>query len=130
MRLIKSRCMPFVVGMLAAVVMFSPAHAAESDTQGLRVEPPKSIHVRQLVNQDGQTVNFPASGRWQLAIFGFTSCPDICPVTLQKAAVILKRLGADAAGLDVVFLSVDSDHDRPEVIRKFVTVHDARIQGL
>lgn len=130
MHLNKLRCLPIVAGMLAVVTVLSPVHAAESDTQGLRVEPPKSIHVRQLVNQDGQTVNFPALGRWQLAFFGFTTCPDICPVTLQKAAVILKHLGAEAAGLDVVFLSVDSDRDRPDVVRTFVGKHDARIRGL
>ena len=119
-------------GLMAAMLWVAclPAQAADNDALGLRVEPPKAINVHALINQDGQAVSFPAKGKWQLAIFGFTSCPDICPVTLQKAAVVLKRLGAKAAELEVVFLSVDSDRDQPDVVKKFVSVHDARIQGL
>ena len=126
----KSICAPVLLAVTIALLACLPVHAADNDALGLRVEPPKAISVRTLINQDGQAVSFPATGKWQLAIFGFTTCPDICPVTLQKAAVVLKRLGAKAAGLEVVFLSVDSDRDQPDVIKKFVSVHDVRIQGL
>jgi len=126
----KCRRVSALLVIMACLTVFAPAQAKDSDAQGLRVEPPKSISVRTLINQDGQAVSFPATGKWQLAIFGFTNCPDICPVTLQKAAVVLRRLGSKAADLQVVFLSVDSDHDQPDVVKKFVSVHDARIQGL
>jgi protein SCO1/2 len=122
--------MPILPGVITAVLALAPAQAADTDAQGLRVEPPKAVTVRTLINQDGQAVRFPAPGKWQLAFFGFTACPDICPVTLQKAAMVLKRLGARAAELEVVFLSIDSDRDQPDVVRKFVAVHDTRIQGL
>jgi protein SCO1/2 len=126
----KCKWAPGLLVMTIALIACIPAHAVDTDTLGLRVEPPKAISVRTLINQDGQAVSFPATGKWQLVIFGFTSCPDICPVTLQKAAVVLRRLGAKAADLEVVFLSVDSDRDQPDVVKKFVSVHDARIQGL
>jgi len=106
------------------------ATAAENAPHGFRVEPPKEIVRHQLINQDGRTVNFPATGKWQLAFFGFTSCPDVCPVTVEKSAQVLKRLGPRAAAVEAVFLSVDSERDQPEQVKKFVAIHDPRIQGL
>jgi protein SCO1/2 len=123
------RCAAVV--LVGLTVRTAPADAAGGDSQGLRVEPPKAIRTHTLVNQDGKSVAFPESGKWQLAFFGFSSCPDVCPATLQKAAQVLKRLGpGEAAGLEVVFLSIDSDRDQPEVVKRFVSVHDPRIQGL
>lgn len=127
----KSGLLLSVAVVLTGLVTWSALSSADvGDSAGLRIEPPKAIHAHTLVNQDGQSVQFPSSGRWQLAFFGFTSCPDICPLTLQKAATVLKRLGPKASGLEMVFLSIDSDRDQPDVVKKFVSVHDPRIQGL
>lgn len=119
---------------IAAVVLTNlagrPVLAADNQPHGFRVEPPKAIVSHELVNQDGHTVRFPATGKWQLAFFGFTSCPDICPLTVEKSAQVLKRLGARAADMQAVFLSVDSDRDHPEQVKKFTAIHDPRIQGL
>lgn len=104
--------------------------AAEDEVQGLPVEPPKLISVHTLVNQDGHAVSFPATGKWQLAFFGFTSCPDVCPMTMHKASEILKQLGSLADELEAVFLSVDSGTDQPEVVKKFVSTHASHITGL
>lgn len=103
---------------------------ADKEIQGLKVAPPKTIHSHTLINQDSKTVLFPASGRWQLAFFGFTSCPDICPVTMQKASQVLKKLGSRANELEAVFLSIDSGRDEPDVVKKFVSAHASHITGL
>jgi len=120
--------------LLAAVTVpilaGQPALAIDSEPHGFRVEPPKPIVSHELVDQDGHSVSFPATGKWQLAFFGFTSCPDICPLTVEKSARVLKRLGPRAADVRAVFLSVDSDRDHPEQVKKFIAVHDPRIQGL
>jgi protein SCO1/2 len=88
------------------------------------------ISVHTLVNQEGQAVTFPATGKWQLAFFGFTSCPNVCPMTMHKASEILKQLGSRADELEAVFLSVDSGRDNPEVVKKFVSTHASHITGL
>jgi protein SCO1/2 len=120
-----------VAVVLVGLMTWSAASSADvSEIAGMRIEPPKAIHVRTLVNQDGQSVQFPASGRWQLAFFGFTSCPDICPLTVQKSAQVLKYLGPRASAVEMVFLSIDSDRDQPEQVKKFIAPHDPRIQGL
>jgi protein SCO1/2 len=98
---------------------------------GLRVEPPKAIRGEALVDHDGQATRFPLSqDRWQLAFFGYTHCPDVCPITLHKARMLLDQLGPQASRLQVLFLSIDTTRDHPEQVKQFVTRHDARIKGL
>jgi protein SCO1 len=119
----------FLLASVAAGLWIAPAFA-DRDTQGLRINPPKAIHARVLINQDGTTVTFPSTGKWQLAFFGFTACPDICPITMHKAAAALQLLGNRASQLEVVFLSIDSERDQPDILKKFVAAQDPRIQGL
>jgi len=61
-------------------------------------------------------------GHWNLVFFGFTHCPDICPLTLQVLADAKKQLAA--AGFErlprIVLVSVDPERDTPEVLAQYV----------
>ena len=59
-------------------------------------------------------------GELLVVFFGYTHCPDICPVTLSGIRVALGRLGADARRVEIAFVTVDPAHDTPAVLRKFV----------
>jgi protein SCO1/2 len=116
---------------LAAMLWCVVGAGAASDFQGLRVEPPKAIQGVTLLNPQGQAVAFPLSiSNWQLVAFGYTHCPDVCPMTLHKAALLLQQLGADAKRVQVVFISIDSGRDNPQTMQEFTTPIDARILGL
>ncbi len=97
---------------------------------GLAVSPPRRIHPYTFVNQDGSDVVFPAAGRWKIVFFGYTNCPDVCPMTLHKVMQVLNRLGPQAGGLDVFFISIDSERDKVPEMKAFVRRMDARITGL
>jgi len=72
----------------------------------------------QLVDQDGRPVDQTIlKGRWSAVFFGYVSCPDICPATMQTLATAQNRLGADAARLQVVFISVDPARDTPAQLK-------------
>lgn len=72
------------------------------DSRSIAVAPAKHIHPHTFVNQDGAgTVFPPANGRWRIVFFGYTNCPDVCPMTLHKVVQVFDRLGPQAAGLDV-----------------------------
>jgi protein SCO1/2 len=82
---------------------------------------------------DGQGRTLPANpwpGRYQLVLFGFASCADVCPLTLLALRESLKLLGQDAARVVPVFISVDPERDRGEALARYVRAFDARIQGL
>ena len=85
----------------------------------------------ELVDQDGRTVRgADLRGKLQLVFFGFTTCPDICPTTLTKITAALEDLGADAAALRPVLITVDPERDTPTVLKEYLTAFDPRILGL
>lgn len=72
----------------------------------------------QLIDQDGRKVDQSIlKGRWSALFFGYVSCPDICPATMQTLATAQTRLGADAARLQIVFISVDPARDTPAQLK-------------
>jgi len=72
----------------------------------------------QLIDQDGRPVDESIlKGRWSAVFFGYVSCPDICPATMQTLAAAKTRMGAEAANLQVVFISVDPARDTPAQLK-------------
>ena len=76
-------------------------------------------------------------GKYMLIYFGFTFCPDVCPVEMKKLAEIADNLKERGIGLDVVqptFVSVDYRRDTPEMIKdyikQFTNGDDTKIKGL
>lgn len=69
-------------------------------------------------------------GKVVVLFFGFTHCPDICPTTLADMAAVLKKLGPDAARVQVLFVTVDPERDTPEVLAKYVPAFDPAFLGL
>jgi protein SCO1 len=69
-------------------------------------------------------------GRYLLVSFGYTSCPDVCPTTLQAVHTVLERLGPGADQLVPIFITVDPARDTRERLGLFVGNFDARIRGI
>lgn len=117
--------------ILLSVVGLSVASSAPAGFNGLRIEPPKQIHTGTLLDGQGQTTIFPIkTEKWQLVLFGYTNCPDVCPLSLQKTASLLKVLKQESDRLQVIFISIDSYRDAPEIMNAFTTKFDKRIIGL
>jgi protein SCO1/2 len=60
-------------------------------------------------------------GKWSAVFFGYTYCPDVCPTTLQALGEAQDRLGPKAAGLQVVFISVDPGRDTPAQLKTYLS---------
>lgn len=67
-----------------------------------------------------------------LFFFGFTECPDICPITLREysSAFLMKEFATIADSIDFYFVSVDPNTDSPEVIASYLDSYSAKIFGL
>ncbi|MFO1427494.1 MAG: SCO family protein [Steroidobacteraceae bacterium] len=72
--------------------------------------------------------DFP--GRFQLLTFGYTSCPDVCPLTLTRMVQAQRLLGASSAQLQLIFITLDPERDGPEAIARYTAYFDPRIIGL
>lgn len=69
-------------------------------------------------------------GKAVVLFFGFAHCPDICPTTLADMAGVMKVLGADAARVQVLFVTVDPERDTGEVLAKYVPAFHPAFLGL
>jgi protein SCO1/2 len=84
-----------------------------------------------LTDQDGRPVtDADYAGKWKLVFFGFTSCPEVCPTTLNQMALMLKALGPLADKVQPLFITVDPERDTPAVLKSYTEAFDARITGL
>jgi protein SCO1 len=71
-------------------------------------------------------------GRWSLLFFGYTHCPDICPLTLAQVKGFYRSLKGTPyqADTQVVFVSVDPKRDTPEVLKRYVGYFDPAFVGV
>jgi protein SCO1/2 len=70
-------------------------------------------------------------GRVTLLFFGYTHCPDICPMQLTNIAAAFNRIGADtAAKIQVLFVTIDPKRDTGEVLNRWVHAIDPRFVAL
>ena len=69
-------------------------------------------------------------GKVTAVFFGFLSCPDACPNTLNSMVKLKKILGKKANEFQVIFVSIDPERDTPENLRKFLSSFDDEFQGL
>lgn len=70
------------------------------------------------------------AGRPTAVSFGYTHCPSMCPTALLKLSNVLAALGPSAASLQVLFVSVDPEHDGADQLRQYLASFDTRITGL
>jgi len=69
-------------------------------------------------------------GKVVVMFFGFTHCPDVCPPTMAKLAVLMKRLGDDAQRVQVLFITVDPENDTVKQLAGFVPQFNPTFIGL
>src|SRR5256885_863661 len=80
-----------------------------------------------LVDGTGRTVTDKTyRGRWELVFFGYSFCPDLCPMTLGVVADALDRLGPLAAKVQPIFVTLDPKRDTPAVVTDYVASFDKR----
>lgn len=69
-------------------------------------------------------------GKVVLLYFGYTHCPDVCPLTLAQLHVVMQRLGPLADGARILFVSVDPARDTAPIMHAYVNAFDPRAVGL
>lgn len=86
----------------------------------------------ELIDTSGDTITADETdGEIRMVFFGFTSCPDVCPATLQKLSRAVKDMpGELQQDTRIVFISVDPGRDTPDRIRSYVDFFSERAIGL
>lgn len=103
---------------------------------------PPELHGT-LITEDWPTTDFTLAGRGNqpvklsdfqgklvLLYFGYTHCPDMCPMTLADARVAMQALGDAANEIQLVMVSVDPERDTPDWLNDYVQRFDERFLGV
>ena len=69
-------------------------------------------------------------GKATALFFGFTNCPDVCPMTLNKLDYISNNLGKEKRNLKIFFISIDPKRDTPEVMKNYLSSFENKIVGI
>lgn len=84
-----------------------------------------------LTDDNGKSVSASDfKGKVVLLYFGYTHCPDVCPLTLTHLHVVMQHLGAEADRAHILFVSVDPARDTPAVLHQYVHAFDSHVTGL
>ncbi|MFZ6030062.1 MAG: SCO family protein [Chloroflexota bacterium] len=121
----------FALGLLAAVVVASLLLRKPYQYRGSLIEPARPASDFTLTAGDGRPFTLSTQrGRAVLIFFGYTHCPDVCPVALSEYKQIRRRLGSTADSVTYLFITVDPERDTPQVIGDYTGLFDPAIIGL
>ena len=99
--------------------------------QGSLIENPEPAPDFVLTDQHGDPYQLAEQrGRLVLLFFGYTHCPDVCPLTLAEYREIKSRLGEQASQVEFIFITVDPERDTPERMYRYVNGFDPDFVGL
>jgi protein SCO1/2 len=103
-----------------------------SPIQGVVLSPARKVAVPALIKDDAKTFTLnDLSGHWSLLYFGYTHCPDICPVTMGVLAQAKKSATAiNHIFPQVFFISVDPDRDKVSMLADYVQYFDKDFTGV
>jgi protein SCO1/2 len=125
--------------MLALVVLAGcgrredRAASAAGDYHGAILVPPAPQPDFTLPTTDGRPYHFKTEthGYVALLFFGYTHCPDVCPVHMANLAAVLNRLPVSVSGsVKVIFATVDPERDTPRVLRQWLDHFTPSFVGL
>jgi protein SCO1 len=125
---------PLMLALLTGCNMGSggntSSQSAQGDLVGAKIGAPFT-----LVNQNGQPTRWADfAGQYRLVYFGYSYCPDVCPVDLQRImqgfSQFEKARPALAAKVQPMLISVDPQRDTPQVLKNYVAAFHPRLIGL
>lgn len=95
------------------------------------IDPPRQLAEFQLKDDSGD-IFLPDQfkDKWNILFFGFTYCPDICPLTMKQMSDVKQSLGENSEKIRFFLVSVDPDRDKPENLRTYLDNFDTEFKGL
>lgn len=122
-------CLAFVA-LVVGIFVYNTVREPTLDEDALRergvylLPRPRDIAPFELTDAQGGTfTDDDLEGHWTFAFFGYTSCPDICPVALSVLGQVQRQLREQnptlADDFHVLFVSVDPERDDPKRLREY-----------
>jgi protein SCO1/2 len=128
----QARLVSALIAALLAGVLLVGCSAEAGKWNGTDVEgimPDLSFTMTRA--SDGKEVTAAEyDGKVKLLFFGYTFCPDICPLTLANVSRALEEIGKEADAVRVLFVTVDPERDTLEVLKEYTSAFAPQVVGL
>ncbi|OUR60725.1 hypothetical protein A9Q74_12210 [Colwellia sp. 39_35_sub15_T18] len=120
-----------IVAAIVGVLVFQQMSKLPQPEHALYYQQPRAIKAFELTKHDGQPFGKQQLvGRWSLVFFGYTSCPDVCPTTLQNLGFIYDDLQAIADNSQVLLVSVDPQRDNLNKLSQYIAYFNPEFVAL
>lgn len=118
-------------GLTGATALFSACSSERASFTAIDLTGADYARDFKLADFNGRTRTL-ADFRGQLVMvfFGYTQCPDVCPTTLSEMVAIKRLLGADSTRLQPIFVTLDPERDRAEMLKTYLSSFDASFLAL
>lgn len=118
-------------GVLLLLLAARPLLFGEPRFFGTAYDPPMPAPEFALVDHEGNEARLQQfRGRPVLLFFGYTHCPDVCPLTLSALTRALRAEGTDLADVQVLLVTVDPERDTPAALNRYVHRFGPHVSGL
>ncbi|OGB26680.1 MAG: hypothetical protein A3I66_03835 [Burkholderiales bacterium RIFCSPLOWO2_02_FULL_57_36] len=88
----------------------------------------KDFHLTDHNGQARSVADF--KGKAVVLFFGYTNCPDMCPMTMYKLAMAMEKLGKDAERVQVLFVTLDPKRDTPKILKQYAPAFHPSFLGM
>jgi len=121
-----------LIPLMALLLLLTACRGSPPTLQaGTLVDPPLEVPPFTLVDQEGRPfTQEDLKGKVSLLFFGYTHCPDVCPLTLAIWTRVARDLGPQAEQVRFVFVTVDPERDTPERLREYLSMFSPGFIGL
>jgi protein SCO1/2 len=118
---VRRRALILAAALAAGLAGCERKAAPQASFKGVDITGAEYANALDLPDVDGRERHLADfEGKATVVFFGYTQCPDVCPTTLAEIAEVKRRLGADGARVQGVFVTVDPERDTAEVLKAYV----------
>jgi protein SCO1/2 len=120
----------FSILILSLIGLFLPSILKKD------MQPHYSIEAKlgtpfELIDSNGNKITETSFvGSPAILFFGFTHCPNVCPIALHRLSLLIEKLGKDQNRLNAYFITLDPERDSWKVLNNYLSVFNNRIIGI
>jgi protein SCO1/2 len=121
----------FYVSLKQSQNQSAPTVSQAPNIEGLFWPNPKQIREFNTLDQSGNSFGLEhIKGKWSFLFFGYTHCPDVCPVALSVMAETYKQLATRHKNIQIIFVSIDPERDTTEKLSEYMAYFNEDFIGL
>jgi len=110
-----------IVALATGAFLFQKLNQQPLPEFSLYYQQPRIIKPFKLTDHNGEAfTNKNLQGKWSWVFFGYTSCPDVCPTTLQELNFVYDDLKKTSANVQVLLVSVDPQRDSQQKLKEYI----------